>query len=77
MNLYMDDDMADRFASQVAPQSRPHGGHAGRGVDVGRIRRPSLHSITEAMDNALKEVGEEAGPFVTEAARRILKRQEW
>lgn len=41
------------------------------------LARHDVDAVTEAMDNALKEVGEEADPFVTEAARRILKRQEW
>lgn len=33
--------------------------------------------VTEAMDRALVEIGESAGPFVRVASRRVLKRSDW
>ena len=41
------------------------------------LKRQREDEITEAVNKALKEVGDEPDPFVREAARRTLKRVEW
>ncbi len=41
------------------------------------VARRSPDKITETMDHALSEVGEETDPFVSAASRRRLEQVEW
>jgi metal-responsive CopG/Arc/MetJ family transcriptional regulator len=41
------------------------------------VARRSPDKITESMDQALAEVGEERDPFITVASRRRLEKSEW
>jgi metal-responsive CopG/Arc/MetJ family transcriptional regulator len=41
------------------------------------LSRHAPEEVTEAMNRALDEVGEASDPFVSAAARRVLKRTEW
>jgi len=41
------------------------------------VARHSPDEITEAMNRVIDDVGDEPEPFVSAAARRILKRVEW
>ena len=41
------------------------------------VARHSPDEITEAVNRACSQIGELEDPFVTAAARRILKRSEW
>jgi metal-responsive CopG/Arc/MetJ family transcriptional regulator len=41
------------------------------------VARRSPDKITESMDNALAEIGEEKDPFITLASRRRLEQAEW
>ena len=41
------------------------------------LARHEADAVTEAMNEALKGVGESIDPFVREASRRTLKRTEW
>jgi hypothetical protein len=38
---------------------------------------PTPDEVTQAMNKALAEIGEQRDPFVAAAARRILERVEW
>jgi metal-responsive CopG/Arc/MetJ family transcriptional regulator len=41
------------------------------------VARRSPDKITESMDHALAEIGEERDPFITLASRRRLEQAEW
>ena len=41
------------------------------------VARHAPDRVTEAMDQALAEIGESAEPFLRATSRRILKRSEW
>jgi len=41
------------------------------------LARHSPEEVTEAMNKALAEIGDQRDPFVAAAARRILERVEW
>jgi metal-responsive CopG/Arc/MetJ family transcriptional regulator len=41
------------------------------------LARHSPEEVTEAMNKALAEIGDQSDPFVAAAARRILERAEW
>lgn len=41
------------------------------------LARHAPDEVTEAMNRACDEVGETKDPFVTSAARRILRQNEW
>lgn len=41
------------------------------------VARHDPEAVTEAMNLVCGEVGEETDPFVTEAARRTLRRMKW
>jgi len=41
------------------------------------VARHAPEAVTEAMDRVCAEVGQEEDPFVSSAARRVLKRSEW
>lgn len=41
------------------------------------VARRTPEKVTEAMDAALAEIGDQDTAFVTAAARRILERSEW
>ena len=41
------------------------------------LARHTPDKVTEAMNRALAEVGDEAHPFVSSAARAVLERTEW
>jgi metal-responsive CopG/Arc/MetJ family transcriptional regulator len=41
------------------------------------VARHSTEQVTEAMDEALANIGEPADSFATAAARRTLRRSEW
>lgn len=41
------------------------------------VTRHTDEEVTEAMNAALLEIGDQADPFVHEAARRTLERTEW
>ena len=41
------------------------------------VARHAPDRVTEAMDQALAEIGEPAEPFLRAASRRVLKRSEW
>jgi len=41
------------------------------------LARHAPDEVTEAIDQVMEELEEPADPFVTAAARRILKRSEW
>ena len=41
------------------------------------LARHAPNEVTEAMNRACAEVGEEKDAFVSSAARRILERSEW
>ena len=41
------------------------------------VARRTPEKVTEAMDAALAEIGQQDTAFVTAAARRLLERSEW
>ena len=41
------------------------------------IARHAADEVTEALNRAVDEIGEEKDPFVAAAARRILEKTEW
>jgi predicted transcriptional regulator len=41
------------------------------------LARHTPDSVTEAMDGALRELGEATDEFVSKATRRVLERSEW
>ncbi len=41
------------------------------------LSRHAPDEVTEAMNHVVDQLGEPIDPFVTAAARRILKRSEW
>jgi metal-responsive CopG/Arc/MetJ family transcriptional regulator len=41
------------------------------------LARHTPDKVTEAMNNALAEIGEAKDSFVSSAARRVLERSEW
>ncbi len=41
------------------------------------VARRSPDKVTESMDHALAEIGEQTDPFITSASRRRLEQVEW
>jgi metal-responsive CopG/Arc/MetJ family transcriptional regulator len=41
------------------------------------LARHTPEEVTEAMNKAVAEIGEQRDPFVAAAARRVLERVEW
>jgi metal-responsive CopG/Arc/MetJ family transcriptional regulator len=41
------------------------------------LARHTPDGVTEAMNRACAEIGQEADPFVSSAGRRVLERSEW
>ncbi|MBI3098751.1 MAG: ribbon-helix-helix protein, CopG family [Planctomycetes bacterium] len=41
------------------------------------VARHSPDEVTEAFDRVLAEIGNKPDPFVSAAARRVLRRSEW
>ncbi len=41
------------------------------------VARHAPEDVTEAMDRVCSELGHQADPFVSSAARRVLERNEW
>ncbi len=41
------------------------------------LARHAPDRVTEAMDRAWAEIGEEEDPFVSSASRRVLEKNEW